>query len=116
MFSICGNSGGPEGKNIAGAEFSQALGREDWSRPELQGRGNCSRAWAGESVPQLATEMWECGAVWQQLAAGLKELSELERQSWCLCERRWLGGNTWSRSLDMYWAGNRPRPSEPSWQ
>ena len=40
VFSIPKASGGPEGKNIAGAEFSQALEQEDWIRTELQGKGN----------------------------------------------------------------------------
>lgn len=40
-----------EGKNLARAEFCQALEQEDWARTELQERGNCSGAQASESMP-----------------------------------------------------------------
>lgn len=48
VFYFPGTLGEPEGKNLAEAEFSQALGREDRARTELQGKG---RARAGESAP-----------------------------------------------------------------
>lgn len=54
MFSICSNSGGSEGKNIARVEFGQALGQENWARIKLQGKGHHSGAQAGESTPTAA--------------------------------------------------------------
>lgn len=52
-FPFLRDSGGPEGKNIEEAEFSQTLGWEDWARTGLQGKGNHSRTRAVKSTPQL---------------------------------------------------------------
>lgn len=66
MFSICGNSGGPEGKNIAGAEFSQGLEREDWGKDLVP----------GEKQPQQNMGLRECTHSWLW---GTRKISELWR-------------------------------------
>lgn len=53
-FPFLRDSGGPEGKNIEEAEFSQTLGWEDWARTGLQGKGNHSRTRAVKSTPTAA--------------------------------------------------------------
>jgi hypothetical protein len=91
VYSIHHNSGGPEGKNLAGAEFGQALEREDWARTKLQGRGNCS---------------WPLGS-----REGIRSSREKELT---LVGEVLARKNTRSRSQAMYWAGNRQRPLVPS--
>lgn len=67
MFSIRIDSGGQEGRNIAGAEFNQTLEQEDWTKHRAPGRGNHSGAQAGESMPggrrmmagkKVTSELW----------------------------------------------------------
>lgn len=61
MFYVWGNSGGSEGKNVAGAEFGQALEPEESGLPAAGG-GNREN-----------------------------DLSALERKSRCLWKKCWLG-------------------------
>ena len=59
VFSIPKASGGPEGKNIAGAEFSQALEQEDWIRTELQGKEtNCQMSYL-RALERKSLHLWE---------------------------------------------------------